>query len=145
MIAFLLENWQLILTTLSIPIAWIFGGKQKANINLKKENAEATVTIQGMYQTFALQYESQYKAVLLQVDILQKHVSDLDLRNAITLEASESWERKFNELQKESNSRGEEIIELRKESDSRGEKLCILQKEHDSLKKAFDSLKKSMK
>lgn len=117
MITFLLENWQLLLTSISIPIAWIFGGKQKANVNLKKENADATVTIQGMYQTFALQYQTQYEAVLLQVDILQKHVADLDLRNAITVEASENWEKKFNDLQKE----------------------------HDSLKKAFDVLKKSMK
>lgn len=70
-----------------------------------------------MYETFALQYKQQYEAVLLEVDGLRKHVADLDLRNAITIEASENWERKFNDLQKE----------------------------HDSLKKAFDILKKSIK
>ena len=117
MITFIIENWQLLLTSISIPIAWIFGGKQKANVSLKKENADATITIQGMYETFALQYKQQYESVLLEVEGLRKHVADLDLRNAITIEASQTWEKKFNDLQKE----------------------------HDALKKAFDILKKSIK
>jgi len=117
MILFLLENWQQLLTSIFIPIAWIFGGKQKANVSLKKENADATVTIQGMYETFALQYKQQYEAVLLDVQGLRKEVLELNVRNGIITEASENWEKKFNDLQKE----------------------------HDALKKAFDNLKKSMK
>lgn len=117
--------------TLLLVIGWLLGGKQKATVELKKTNADATITIQGMFDTFALQYEKQYNAVLVQVDILQKQVIDLDLRNAILTEASESWEQKFKDLEIESNSRGE--------------KLVTLQKEHDNLKKAFDTLKKSMK
>lgn len=117
MITFLLENWQLLLTSISIPVAWVFGGKQKANVNLKKENADATVTIQGMYQTFALQYQTQYEAVLVEVSGLRKEVIELNFRNGIITEASENWEKKFNDLQKE----------------------------HDQLKRAFDLLKKSMK
>lgn len=102
---------------LLVVIGWLLGGKQKANAEVKKTNADATVTIQGMYQTFALQYETQYNAVLLEVQGLRKEVIELNFRNGIITEASESWEKKFNDLQKE----------------------------HDSLKKAFDALKKSMK
>jgi len=117
MINFLLENWQLLLTSISIPIAWVFGGKQRANVSLKKENADATITIQGMYETFALQYKQQYEAVILEVQGLKKEVVELNFRNGIITEASQNWEKKFNDLQKE----------------------------HDALKKAFDNLKKSMK
>jgi len=46
-----------------------------------------------------------------------KQIAELSLINAITKEAAESWETKFNDLQKE----------------------------HDALKKSFDALKKSMK
>ena len=127
---------------LLVVIGWLLGGKQKAHVDLKKSNAEATIVIQGMFDTFAKQYEKQYDAVLLQVEVLQKKVIDLELRNAITLEASESWERKFNELQVISE---EKLKELQKESEARGQKLNVLQKEHDALKKAFDTLKKSMK
>ena len=128
--------------TILLILGWLLGGRQKVNLDVKKGNADATVIIQGMFDTFAKQYEKQYNTVLLQVDILQKQVVDQDLRNAITLEASESWERKFNELQILSD---EKLSELQKESEARGEKLNSLQKEHDNLKKAFDSLKKSMK
>lgn len=116
---------------LLVVIGWLLGGKQKAYAEVKKTNADATVTIQGMFDTFALQYEKQYNAVLLQVGILQNQVADLNLRNAILTEASENWEQKFKDLEIESNSRSEKFV--------------ALQKEHDSLKKAFDSLKKSMK
>ena len=31
----LLENWVAVVSTLSIPIAWIFGGKQAKKVELK--------------------------------------------------------------------------------------------------------------
>jgi len=103
--------------TILLVLGWLLGGRQKANAELKKTNADATVTIQGMYQTFALQYQTQYEAVLTEVSGLRKEVIELNFRNGIITEASENWEKKFNDLQKE----------------------------HDALKKAFDNLKKSMK
>ena len=124
---------------LLLVVGWLLGGKQKAHADLKKTNADATVTIQGMFDVFAVQYEKQYTAVVNQVATLQKQVADLDLRNAITLEASQSWERKFNELQFQSE---EKISELQKESEARGQKLNDLQKEHDALKRAFETYKK---
>jgi len=53
----------------------------------------------------------------LKVNEQDKQIAELSLINAITKEAADSWEKKFNDLQKE----------------------------HDQLKKAFDALKKSMK
>lgn len=124
---------------LLLIVGWLLGGKQKAHADLKKTNTDATVTIQGMFDTFALQYEKQYKKVLGEVEDLKDKVVNLELRNAITLEASESWERKFNELQVMSE---EKISELQKESEARGQKLNDLQKEHDALKRAFETYKK---
>jgi len=49
-----------------------------------------------------------------ELEKLRKQVSELDLRNAITKEVSDNWEKKFNDLQKE----------------------------HDQLKTAFDKYKK---
>ena len=100
--------------TILLILGWLLGGRQKANAELKKTNADATITIQSMYQTFALQYESQYNAVMLEVSALRKEVIELNFRNGIITEASESWEQKFNDLQKE----------------------------HDALKKAFENYKK---
>lgn len=56
-------------------------------------------------------------ALRLKVSEQDKQIAELSLINAITKEAADSWEQKFNELQKE----------------------------HDALKRAFDNLKKSMK
>lgn len=103
-----------VLSILGTLLGYFLGGKQKANIELKQHNADATITIQSMYQTFALQYESQYNSVLIEVQGLRKEVVELNFRNGIITEASESWEKKFNDLQKE----------------------------HDALKKAFEIYKK---
>lgn len=56
-------------------------------------------------------------ALRLKVNDQDKQIADLSLINAITKEAADSWEKKFN----------------------------VLQKEYTSLKKAFDDIKKSMK
>jgi len=59
----------------------------------------------------------ELQSLRLKVNEQDKQIADLSLINAITKEAADSWEKKFNDLQKE----------------------------HDALKKAFDNLKKSMK
>jgi len=56
-------------------------------------------------------------ALRLKVNDQDRQIADLSLINAITKEAADSWENKFN----------------------------VLQKEHDALKRAFDKLKTSMK
>lgn len=147
MVDFILQNWVVLLGGGSLTgiIGWFLGGRDKTHIELRKNNADATVTIQGMYETFAVRYDSQYKEVLFEVAGLKKQVCDLDLRNAVLTEASANSEKQVKRLELELELKSNEIIELRKESDSRGEKLGSLQKEHDLLKKAFDSLKKSMK
>jgi len=131
--------------TILLVLGWLLGGRQKANAELKKTNADATITIQGMFNTFALQYKVQYDEVLKEVAGLKIQVSDLDLRNALLTEASENSEKQVKKLELELELKSEEIIELRKENGLSTEKFVTLQKEHDSLKKAFDNLKKSMK
>lgn len=128
--------------TIILVIGWLLGGRQKATAELKKTNADATITIQTMYQTFALQYEAQYNALILDVSSLRKEVIELNFRNGIIREASEVWEKKFNDLQIISD---EKINGLQKESFEREQKINELQKEHDALKKAFETLKKSIK
>lgn len=88
----MIEYWKDALYLLGILAAFITGNKSKKIDDLSK--------YQTMYDTFVSQYEKQYKLLETKVDSLQNSVADLNLRNAIIYEESQSWKKKFEGLQK---------------------------------------------
>ena len=132
----LLENWVAIVSTISIPIAWVFGGKQAKKVELKNSNGDFLTKVQGIYDSLVEDLKSdrdelracnveQTKDISeLRNDVrsLQKQFNDLYLAYAKEVEASKYWKDKFNELEG---------------------KYLQLEKDHEALKKQFESYKKT--
>ena len=88
----MIEYWKDILYLSGILIAFITGNKTKKIDELAK--------YQLMYEKFVTQYEKQYNTLKDTVDSLQLDMNNLQLRNAIIVEESQTWKQKFSELQK---------------------------------------------
>jgi septation ring formation regulator EzrA len=132
----LLENWVAIVSTISIPIAWIFGGKQAKKVELKNSNGDFLTKVQGIYDSLvedlksdrdelrACNVEQSKDIADLRNDVrsLQKQFNDLYLAYAKEVEASKYWKDKFDDLEG---------------------KYLQLEKDHEALKKQFESYKKT--
>ncbi len=127
----LLENWLAVVSTISIPIAWIFGGKQAKKVEIKKASADAIATMQGVYDEFLSHYKDRMNEVVVELNIVKK--SNIDLQNqfneihlqlAKEVEASRYWKDKFDVLEG---------------------KYIVLEKDHEALKKQFENYKKANK
>ena len=141
---FISEHWITLLGGGSITglTGWFLGGRDKQKIDLKSGTIDNEIKeidyaekVRDLYESILLKKDAENKYILEQakedrayfreemqslrkkLEEQDRQITDLSLINAITKEAADSWEKKFNELQKE----------------------------HDALKKAFDALKKSMK
>ena len=88
----MIEYWKDILYLSGILIAFITGNKTKKIDELAK--------YQVMYEKFVTQYEKQYNTLKDKVKNLQLDINNLQLRNAIIVEESQTWKQKFSELQK---------------------------------------------
>lgn len=88
----MIEYWKDILYLLGILFAFIGGNKAK-KINEKGGELDNLTKYQSMYDKFVEQYQREFKT-------LGDKVADLELRNAIIIEESESWKKRFNELKK---------------------------------------------
>ena len=88
----MVEYWKDILYLSGILIAFITGNKTKKIDELAK--------YQVMYEKFVTQYEKQYNTLKDKVKNLQLDINNLQLRNAIIVEESQTWKQKFSELQK---------------------------------------------
>jgi septation ring formation regulator EzrA len=135
---FLIENWIAIVSTLSIPIAWIFGGKQAKKIEIKNSNGDFLTKVQNIYDALVedlkadrddlracnLEQDNNIKELRNDVRDLQKQFNDLYIAYAKEVEASKYWKSKFDELEN---------------------KYKILEKDHEALKKQFESYKKTNK
>ena len=88
----MIEYWKDILYLSGILIAFITGNKTKKIDELAK--------YQLMYEKFVTQYEKQYNTLKDTVESLQLDMNNLQLRNAIIVEESQTWKQKFSELQK---------------------------------------------
>ena len=133
-----LENWMAIVSTISIPVAWIFGGKQAKKVEIKNSNGDFLTKVQGIYDALvedlktdrdelkACNIEQSKDISDLRDDVrnLQKQFNDLYLAYAKEVEASKYWKDKFDELEG---------------------KYMQLEKDHEALKKQFESYKKSNK
>lgn len=114
---FLLDNLVTIIGFLSVPIAYLFGGKRAKAIELKKNDSDALKSMQEVYDSFLVHFQKQMDAALIKVDFLEKQYTELNLLYRKEIEKSKDWEKKHNELQLA----------------------------HDKLKKEFDKLKLSIK
>lgn len=133
-----LENWMAIVSTLSIPVAWVFGGKQAKKVELKNSNGDFLNKVQTIYDALvddlkadrdelkACNVEQSKDISDLRNDVrsLQKQFNDLYLAYAKEVEASKYWKDKFDVLEG---------------------KYIQLEKDHEALKKQFESYKKSNK
>jgi septation ring formation regulator EzrA len=132
----LLENWVAIVSTISIPIAWIFGGKQAKKVEIKNSNGDFLNKVQTIYDALvddlkadrdelkACNVEQSNDIADLRNDVrsLQKQFNDLYLAYAKEVEASKYWKDKFDVLEG---------------------KYIQLERDHEALKKQFESYKKT--
>lgn len=134
----LLENWLAVVSTISIPIAWVFGGKQAKRVEIKNSNGDFLNKVQTIYDSLvddlkadrdelkACNIEQSNDIADLRNDVrsLQKQFNDLYLAYAKEVEASKYWKDKFDELEG---------------------KYIVLEKDHEALKKQFENYKKANK
>lgn len=109
----MIEYWKDALYLTGILAAFI-GGNRAKKIQNKSGDLDNLTKYQLMYDKFVIQYEKQYALMRESVDSLQSDVNNLNMRNAIIFEESETWKRKFNELQKLYNRLKEEFETYRK-------------------------------
>jgi predicted RNase H-like nuclease (RuvC/YqgF family) len=134
----LLENWLAVVSTISIPIAWIFGGKQAKKVEIKNSNGDFLNKVQTIYDSLVddlkadrdelkacnIEQDNNIKDLRNDVRSLQKQFNDLYLAYAKEVEASKYWKDKFDELEG---------------------KYIVLEKDHEALKKQFENYKKANK
>lgn len=131
----LVNNWMLILGAITTPIAWIFGGKQakaqemkKGEADIKKGNADAVATMQGVYDQFLEDYKARMSEVInelseikINYQTLQGQFNEIQLAYAKEVERSQNWEKLHRELTDKYNA---------------------LEKDHDQLKALYEKLKR---
>jgi hypothetical protein len=133
---FLINNWVALVSTLSIPIAWIFGGRQAKKVEVKKASADAVATMQGVYDQFLTDYKDRMNEVMNELVTvknsnidLQRQFNEIQLQYAKEVEKSQNWEKLHRELM-------DKYALLEKEYEQ-------LKIDHDQLKKDFDKYKKA--
>jgi hypothetical protein len=138
MIDFLYSNWLVIIGFLSAPIAYIFGGKQKQNVELKKSNSDAVASMQSVYDQFLSDYKARMDEVMLELKEsklnyieLQKQFNSIHISYSKEVEISQNWEKLHRELDKK-----------HKELESSHAKL---KKDHELLRKEFLTYKEKHK
>ena len=132
--AWLLENWLAVITTLSIPIAWITGGRQAKKAEIKNSNGDFLGKVQNIYDGLVqdlkedrdelkacnIQQSKEISDLRTDVKDLQKQFNDLYLNYAKEVESSKYWKDKFDDLEN---------------------KYRILEQDHETLKKQFENYK----
>jgi len=132
---FIFENWLAIISTVSIPIAWIFGGKQAKSVEIKKANGDAVATMQSVYDQFLSDYKDRMSELMTELTSvktsnigLQSQFNEIQLQYAKEAEKSQNWEKLHRELISK-------YTLLEKEYEQ-------LKSDHDKLKIDFDKYKK---
>lgn len=81
-------------------IAYIIGaiitflvGRKSTTLTNKGTEIDNLTKYQAMYDKFVEQYQKEFKT-------LGDKIADLELRNSIVIEESQTWQNKFNNLQK---------------------------------------------
>ena len=108
MINLLIENWQLLLALLGVistPVAWVFGGKAQARAELKKARIEATLSMQEMYDDFAIDYKERYEEKKGKIESMKIEISDLEVKNKKLEKSVNFLEKKYNTLIKSNKNK----------------------------------------
>ena len=120
---FLQDNWLALVGYISVPIAWIFGGRMKAK-------TDAVSTMQNMYNGFLEDYKDRMAEVMTELSEMRKHnrelqnkFNEIQLSYAKEIEVSQNWERLHRELEAKYNK---------------------LQSDYDKLKLEVNKLKKGL-
>jgi len=85
-----IDNWKELSAAVG-AVGLFIAGRKSTKLLEKKQNVDAIAAMQNTYDVFLRHYTVQYEQVM-------KRLSDMELRNAVLLEASQTWERKFREL-----------------------------------------------
>jgi hypothetical protein len=85
------EHWDKIVFVVGLVVAYFSGNKTK-KIAIKATEIDNLLKYQLMYDKFVVQFEQQLAAVELKVE-------RLEFRNAIIVEESQEWQKKFSNLQ----------------------------------------------
>ena len=100
---FLADNWAAIIGYITVPIAWVFGGRMKAK-------TDAVSTMQNMYNGFLEDYKDRMSEVIAELSEMRKHnrelqnkFNDIQLSYAREIEVSQNWERLHRELEAKYN------------------------------------------
>jgi chromosome segregation ATPase len=118
---FLADNWLALVGYISVPIAWIFGGRMKAK-------TDAVSTMQTMYNGFLEDYKDRMSEVMNELAEMRAHnrelqnkFNDIQLSYAKEIEVSQNWERlhseleaKYNKLQSDYEKLKAEVNKLKK-------------------------------
>ena len=118
---FLQDNWLALVGYISVPIAWIFGGRMKAK-------TDAVSTMQNMYNGFLEDYKDRMAEVMTELSEMRKHnrelqnkFNEIQLSYAKEIEVSQNWERlhreleaKYNKLQSDYDKLKAEVNKLKK-------------------------------
>jgi chromosome segregation ATPase len=118
---FLQDNWLALVGYISVPVAWIFGGRMKAK-------TDAVSTMQNMYNGFLEDYKDRMSEVMTELSEMRKHnrelqnkFNEIQLSYAKEIEVSQNWERlhreleaKYNKLQSDYDKLKLEVNKLKK-------------------------------
>ena len=125
---FFYDNWMGIIGVLSAPLAYVFGGKQRQNVELKKGNADAVSTMQTVYDDFLKDYKYRMDEVMnelkqsrLNYTDLQHQFNTMNISYTQEVEVSQNWEKLHSEMTR---------------------KYDALKKDHDLLRKEVEALRK---
>lgn len=75
-------------------------GRKSTMLSNKGAEIENLTKYQLMYDKFVAQFTDQYKSLEKHVAELSKEVRNLEIRNAVIIEESQTWQKKFSDLQK---------------------------------------------
>lgn len=145
----LLENWLAVVSTISIPIAWIFGGKQAKKVEIKNSNGDFLNKVQTIYDSLVddlkadrdelkacnVQQDDNIKELRNDVRSLQKQFNDLYLSYSLEVEKSASWMSKYFEKEKENQVLKNQITQVEKRCKSLEEHIKKIEKELSEQKK----------
>lgn len=82
-------------------------GRKSTQLTNKGAEIDNLSKYQSMYDKFVEQYQKEFKA-------LGDKITDLEIRNAVIIEESQTWQKKFSDLQKLYNKLKTEFDEYKK-------------------------------
>ena len=118
---FLADNLAAIIGYITVPVAWVFGGRMKAK-------TDAVSTMQNMYNGFLEDYKDRMAEVMNELAEMRSHnrelqnkFNEIQLSYAKEIEVSQNWERlhreleaKYNKLQSDYDKLKLEVNKLKK-------------------------------